>query len=471
MESKVVSSADAAVADLEAGMTIMLGGFAPLQGWPNTLLQAIARHGAGDLTLIGNLLGYGHYSPQVLAREKLIGKFIGSFGGSATRQTLSEDQIMAGDMAFELSPQGTLAERIRAGGAGIAAFYTPTGVGTAVDTPDKERRTINGRPHLLETALRGDFAILRANRADEIGNLQIDGAQQNFHVPAAMAADTVVAEVDEIVPVGSFEPRDVQVPGIFVDRVVLDEIPRAKVMREVMALGRDPRQGGTAREIAGVPRDLMALRAARIIAEEGYRYVNLGVGIPTLVGGTLAEAGADAMLHAENGVLGYESVAADDDWDPNYYNAGGQPVRPVSGTATFDSVTAFSMARGPHLDAVVLGGYQVAENGDLANWKVPGPKPGGMGGAMDLVAGGAPVIVVMEHTTSKGEPRLVSRCGYPLTGLGCVTTVVTNLAVIDVTATGFTLRELAPGVSVDDVRAATACAITIPDDPPAMRFA
>ncbi len=145
-------------------------------------------------------------------------------------------------------------------------------------------------------------------------------------------------------------------------------------------------------------------------------------------------------------------------------------MRPVSGSSTFDSVTAFSMARGPHLDAVVLGGYQVAENGVLANWKVPGPKPGGMGGAMDLVAGGAPVIVVMEHTTVRGEPRLVSRCDYPLTGLGCVTTVVTNLALIDVTSEGFALRELAPGVSVEAVRAATACAIAIPDDPPPMRF-
>ena len=467
MESKVVSAARVAVGDVRPGASIMVGGFAVLHGWPNTLLQALAAHGAGDLTVIGNTLGFGRFSPQVLAERRLVSKFIGSFGGFVQRPTPSEEQILAGEITFEIVPQGTLAERIRAAGAGLPAFYTPVGVGTVVDTPDRESREIDGRRYLLERALTADFALLRARTADEIGNLRFDGAQQNFNPSMAAAAQTVIAEVEEIVPVGTLRPEEIDVPGIYVDRVVRAEIPLQDVLAEVIAAGRDPLARATPEaETVGIPRDLMALRVARMTA--GYHYVNLGIGLPTLVGGYLAQVGSQAHLHAQNGMLGYESVEDLDAWDPDFYNAGGQPVASVPGTSTFDSVAAFAMARGGHLDAVVLGGLQVSQRGDLANWRIPGRGAGGIGGAMDLVAGDTDLIVLMEHTTRDHQPRIVEECTFPLTGLRCVNTIVTNLAVIEVTADGLRLREVAPGVSPGEVAAATGCPLIIPDQVPSM---
>ena len=469
MEAKIAATAAEAVRGIQPGMSVMVGGFAVIHGWPNSLLQALAQQGTADLTVLANTLGFGRYSPQVLAERHLIKKFIGSFGGFVGRTTASEEQILAGEIEYEIVPQGTFVERIRAGGAGLAAFYTPTGVDTVVDTPEKEKREFQGRPYLLETALRADAALLRANRADEEGNLQFVGAQQNFNVAMATAADTVIAEVDEIVPRGAFAPEDVHVPAIFVDILVKTEIPRETLMKEVFALGRDPTRGSKPHEeVTGLPRDLMALRVARLIAQADSRYVNLGIGLPTLVGGWLGEVGSHALLHAQNGVLGYLSVDDLDSWNPDYFNAGGQPIAPLPGAATFDSATSFAMARGGHIDTVVIGAFEVSQAGDLANWQVPGRNAGGIGGAMDLLAGGATIIVIMEHTTRSGEPRLVEQCRYPLTGRRCVSTIVTNLALIDVTADGLVLREIAPGVTPDDVRAASGCPIIIPDNPPPM---
>ncbi|MBM3140607.1 MAG: 3-oxoacid CoA-transferase subunit A [Chloroflexi bacterium] len=472
--SKLVGSAAEALGDVRPGMSVMVGGFAVIHGWPNTLLRALAGRGAGDLTVIANNLGFGAHSPQVLAERRLVAKFVGSFAGFVGRPTPSEQQILAGEMACELVPQGTFVERIRAGGAGIAAFYTPTGIGTVAEKPEKERRDFGGRPHLLETALRADLALLRAQVADAAGNVAFEGAQRNFQAAMATAADRVVVEVERVVPVGELAPDAIHLPGIFVDAVVREEIPRAEVMAEVMALGRDPTRGGGRAAAGGaapaarapqpgVTRELMALRAARLIAERGYRYVNLGIGLPTLVGEWLDKVGSHAVLQAENGLLGYVSTTDLEAWDPNYYNAGGQPVAPLPGSATFDSALAFTMARGGHLDAVVLGAFQVSARGDLANWKLPGVGAGGIGGAMDLIAGGSPVIAVMEHTTRDGEPRLVEACTYPLTGLRCVTTIVTNMAVIEVGAGGLVLREVAPGVTPAEVVAATGCALAVPE--------
>ena len=190
--------------------------------------------------------------------------------------------------------------------------------------------------------------------------------------------------------------------------------------------------------------------------------VNLGIGLPTLVANFLPPD-ATIMLHAENGILGYAGINSNpDEWDTDLINAGGQPVTLVPGATFFDSATSFAMVRGGHLDLTVLGGLQVSAKGDLANWALPG-KAGGIGGAMDLAAGAKRVIVAMEHTTRDGEPRILEACTYPLTARECVSLVVTNLAVIEVTPDGLVLRETAPGVTVDDVVAATAAPLDTTD--------
>jgi 3-oxoacid CoA-transferase subunit B len=205
---------------------------------------------------------------------------------------------------------------------------------------------------------------------------------------------------------------------------------------------------------AGLTRELIALRVARELRDG--MVVNLGIGLPTLVANFLP-AGADIILHAENGILGYGSIITDEsDFDQDQINAGGQPVSLNSGASFFDSATSFAMIRGGHVDVTVLGGLQVSANGDLANWALPGRGGGAIGGAMDLAAGARRVIVAMEHTTRDGEPRILRECTYPLTARACVDLIVTNLAVIEVTARGLVLREVAPGVGAEEVVAATA---------------
>ncbi len=203
----------------------------------------------------------------------------------------------------------------------------------------------------------------------------------------------------------------------------------------------------------GLTREQIARRVAREL-QEGM-IVNLGIGIPTLVSDYTPD-GVNVIFQAENGILGYGPIAADEsniDWDR--INASGQPVTLLPGACFFHSADSFTMIRGGHVDLVVLGGLQVSEKGDLANWMVPSRGMGSIGGAMDLAVGAKRVIVAMEHTTKTGEPRLVNECSYPLTAGGAVDLIVTNLAAIQVTPAGLLLEELAPGVTFDYVQSLT----------------
>lgn len=208
--------------------------------------------------------------------------------------------------------------------------------------------------------------------------------------------------------------------------------------------------------------------AKRIAKEvkDGY-YVNLGIGIPTLVANYVRND-ISVEFQSENGVLGMGPFPIEGEEDPDVINAGKQTITTLPGASFFDSAMSFSMIRGKHVHLTILGAMEVAENGDIANWKIPGKMVKGMGGAMDLVASAENIIVAMMHTNKRGESKLLERCSLPITGVGCVKKVVTNLAVLDITSDGFVLRERAPGVSVEEIAQATAGKLHIPDDVPEM---
>jgi 3-oxoacid CoA-transferase len=468
--TRICDTALEAVSDVRDGATLLVHSFGPPQAWPTDCLLALAERGVKDLTVVCNTPSGGPSSLNILADKKQIRKLVCSYVSSPSFQTAIADQVRDGDISVEMVPQGTLIERVRAGGAGMAGFYTPTSVGTGA-AEGKEVREFDGRSYVFERAIRADFALLQAYQADAAGNLTYRRGMRNFGPAFAMAARTTIAEVKETVPVDAIDPEAVVTPGIFVDRVVrtTTHFDPAVLRQILMAVGRTTEQGGRAvcdGGPVGLPPDLMAMKVAALLRDG--EYVNLGIGLPTMVSNFLA--GRDVTLHAENGILGYGAFPPEGEEDIDLYNASGQLVTPVTGTAYFDSTASFAMARTGRVTTVVLGAFQVASNGDLANWSIPGQTGGGIGGAMDLAAGGARLIAMCYQLERGGRSKLVERLSYPPTALACVRSVVTDLAWIDVDADGFLLRELAPGLRVDDVRTATGAPLRVASDVREMSF-
>ena len=462
---KVFASPEQAVADIADGATVAIAGFGVAHRFANSLILALRDKGTRNLCLVCNSLGDpGATRGQILAENKQVKKLIAAFSVRPGTPTASEEQIAAGELEVELVPQGILVERCRAGGAGIPAFYSPTSVGTAI-AQGKEVRVFDGKPHVLEHAIHVDYALLRGHRADRLGNVQFRGGSQNFNPSFAKAAKVAIVEVDEIVEPGAIPPELIDLPGIFVSRVVkTTQIVDGKAWRRP-----ERRPSDKPRLYNGKPaltRQHIAKNAARLVREG--TYVNLGVGIPTMVSNYLE--GRDVILHAENGVLGYgEMVSTEDAIDPDIYNAAGQFVSLKPGASFFDSVTSFEMARGGRIDTVILGAYEVDQSGSVANWSTKDALRGGIGGAMDLLSGRGDLIIVMEHTDSKGRPKLRRECTYPLTGQACVNYVVTDLALLRWERDRFVLAEVAPGFTPREVQELTEMELALAPDIGAMQ--
>jgi 3-oxoacid CoA-transferase len=454
---KVMTAAEA-VADIEDGASVGIAGFGLSHRYPSTLISALGQKGARGLTVYCNGLGQpGFPTGHLLADNHQIAHLVTCFSARPGVVSEAEKQIEAGEMTLEMVPQGTLVERMRAGGAGLAAIYTPTGYGSQV-AEGKDIRYFDGRPYVLERAITTDFALIRAARADHFGNVAFRGGSQNFNVSFAKAARVTIVEAEEIVPAGEIAPHEVDLPGVFVTRVV----PITVAMDVKNLPRRSNRPAASARTYLGKPgltRAEIGRRTAALLPDGAV--VNLGAGLPVQVAEFVA--GRPVVLHAENGLLNYGGFAGADEFDADLHDAGGMFVTLRPGTSFFDSVTSFEIARGGRLYAVVLGSYQVGGNGDLANWSAPGMTGGGIGGAMDLAAGARRVFVTLEHTDSRGRPKLVERCEFPLTMPNCVDAIITDLALLRRAdrASRFTLEEVAAGFTVDEVLSLTGMTVEV----------